>query len=138
MKTLFLTLTAAVIAIAPGTALAQATLSTGGSSFTSRLATPIGRSNVAADAAAGINAMSTRSTPWSPGQRVVRPDMLWVPDRYVPVPGAPEGVLVPGHWERRLSDREVYVPPLVTVHPHGGSGMIPAGIRPPADERHGP
>lgn len=132
-------LAAALLVTAPASALAQASLSSsGGSSFTSRLATPTGRSNVAADAASGINATSTRGTPWSPGQRVVRPDTMWVPDRYVSVPGAPEGVLVPGHWERRISEREVYAPPLVIVHPRGGSELIPAGVRPPAEERNSP
>ena len=103
-----------------------------------RLGTPTGRSNIAADAVAGINAMSTRPTPSSPGHRIVRPHSVWVPDRYVAAPGAPAGVHVPGHWERRVSDREVYVPPLVVVHPRGTPELIHGGIRPPAEERNSP
>jgi hypothetical protein len=128
----------AVLAVAPAAVSAQATFSTGSSSFGSRLATPTGRANVGADAISGINAMSTRPKPASPGQPVVRPEMLWVPDRYVSVPGAPAGVLVPGHWERRVSDREVYAPPLAITHPQGEPGLIPGGFRPPAEERNSP
>ena len=139
MKTVVVVALAVVIpALAPGAALAQRSLSTSGPSFTSRLATPTGRSNIAADAVAGINAMSARPTPSSPGQTVVRPDLLWVPDRYVSVPGAPEGVRVPAHWEGRVSDREVYVPPLVIVHPRGAPELVHGGFRRPADERNSP
>jgi hypothetical protein len=62
-----------------------------------------------------------------------------VPDRYVTVPEAPEGVLVPGHWERRLSDREFYVPPLVVCRSVTGQCVtVPAGVRPPIQTRIGP
>jgi len=67
-----------------------------------------------------------------------RPDMVWVPDRWAPVPGAPEGVHVPGHWERRLSEREVWVPPLTVIAPGGVQRAWPAGVREPAEARRGP
>lgn len=65
-----------------------------------------------------------------------RPDQQWVPDRYIP---GPDGVAhVPGHWERRVSDREVYTPPLV-VCPQGGECVLfPGGVRPPMNERQAP
>ena len=52
----------------------------------------------------------TRPVPQAPPPTVSRPDSVWVPDRYLPdsVHGT---VLVPGHWERRLSDHEYYAPP---------------------------
>jgi len=45
---------------------------------------------------------------------------------------------VPGHWERRLSDHEVYTPPLFGQTPDGRTFNFPAGPRPPVDERQGP
>ena len=46
---------------------------------------------------------------------------------------------MPGHWERRVSDRESYTPPLTAVNPADGSLLIfPAGVRPPAEERREP
>ncbi|MBI2206676.1 MAG: hypothetical protein HYU41_22805 [Candidatus Rokubacteria bacterium] len=107
----------------------------------SAIATPTGRgTNPNADLSQRVQSMPlTPVAPSSPGAAVaMRPDMMWVPDRYVPVPGAPQGVLVPGHWEQRLSDRSVSVPTLTIVHPAGESSVIPAGVRPPADQRIGP
>jgi hypothetical protein len=129
---------AALVVLAPAPAPAQTSFSTGGPSANARLATPTGRSTVTTDAITGINAMSARPTPSSPGYTAVRPDMQWVPDRYVSVPGAPEGVLVPGHWERRVSEHEVYVPPLPVEHPRGAPELIHGGFRPPVEERNSP
>src|SRR5881628_4013460 len=53
---------------------------------------------------------TTRPVPQTPPPTVRPPDMTWVPDRYVQIPGADSPVLVPGHWERRLSDHEVFTP----------------------------
>lgn len=64
-------------------------------------------------------------------------DMAWVPDRYVPIPGAPEGVLVPGHWERRL-DGDVHVPPLLGTTSDGRLFHLPGGVQPPVERRNGP
>jgi hypothetical protein len=47
-------------------------------------------------------------------------------------------VLVPGHWERRLSDHEVYTPPLVGRGPNGEIVQFPAGTQRPVDERQAP
>jgi hypothetical protein len=81
----------------------------------------------------------TQPTPVAPRSPAQRPDMIWVPNRYVPAPGAPEGLYVPGHWERRLSEREFYVEPLVACRP-GTSDCrtIPAGVRGPVETREGP
>jgi hypothetical protein len=78
---------------------------------------------------------ATRPVPTLPPPTGQSPADVWVPDRIVPVPGQPHGVHVPGHWERRLSDREHYVPPLVITTPDGGSTTLPARVAPPPDQR---
>ncbi len=84
-----------------------------------------------------INAGAMRPLPSVAPVPVVRETMIWVPPRLVPVLGAPTGVLVPGHWERRLPDtNEVHVPPLVIRDPSTGTTTtVPAGIRPPVEQR---
>ena len=87
----------------------------------------------------GLRGSTTRPVPEvSPPPRRAGSDTSWVPDRYVPVPGVDGLVLVPGHWERTLSNHEVYAPPLVGRTPDGGAINVPAGVRPPAGERQGP
>lgn len=67
---------------------------------------------------------------------VAGPGQVWVPDRYIPVPGEPGVVHVPGHWERPLNPRENYVPPLVVCNPTTGECVsTPAGTRPAPPER---
>jgi hypothetical protein len=85
-----------------------------------------------------MNATSMRGLPSVESREVVRDPMIWVPQRHVPIPG--EGtVVVPAHWERRLDGREVYVPPLTVRNPEtGATTTLPAGIRPPSDERLSP
>ncbi len=81
----------------------------------------------------------TRPVPGAPPPAVSRPDTVWVPDRIIrdPVHGAM--LQVPGHWERRLSEREVYVPPLTVCNAVSGDcTTVPAGVRPPAEIRPGP
>jgi hypothetical protein len=76
-----------------------------------------------------LNAASMRARPVLPPTDVPRQDMTWVPDRYVPVTGAPGGALVPGHWEQRLPGGDVYTPPLTIIRPDGGSQLAPAGAQ---------
>jgi hypothetical protein len=64
--------------------------------------------------------------------------MLWVPGRHVHVPGVDGSVYVPGHWEQRLSDREVRVPPLTGYTEDGGTVQWPAGTQPPPHQRQSP
>ena len=86
----------------------------------------------------GLRGATTRPVPRvSPAPAPAAPD-TWVPDRYVLVPGVDGHVLVPGHWERRLSDHEVYTPPLFGRTPDGRTLDFPAARRPPVDERQGP
>ena len=86
-----------------------------------------------------LNAASMRPLPAMPQRETPRTDAVWVPDRYLSVPGTGSVAHVPGHWERRISDREFFVPPLVifeladrSIHP------VPAGIRMPPESRVGP
>jgi hypothetical protein len=86
-----------------------------------------------------INDMSTRGLPPLPPAPAPRPDMIWVPEQYVPAPGAPQGLKVPGHWERRVSERESYAPPLVVCDPASGAcRTVPAGVQPSLDQRQFP
>jgi len=81
---------------------------------------------------------TTRPVPQAPSPTVPAPAEAWVPDRYVQLPGTDGPVLVPGHWERRLSDHEVYTPPLLGRTPNGDAINFPAGARPPVNERQAP
>ena len=85
-----------------------------------------------------MNATSMRGVPTVTSRPVVRDTLVWVPARVVPLPG--EGsVIVPAHWERRLDGHQVHVPPLILSNPvTGATTTLPAGIRPPVDERFGP
>jgi len=86
-----------------------------------------------------LNQSSTRPVPQTPAPHVAPPNSMWVPDRFVQVPGVDGQVLVPGHWERRLSDHEVYTPPLMGRTPQGDTTIqFPAGTRPPVNERQYP
>lgn len=86
-----------------------------------------------------LNQSSTRPVPQTPPPTVHPADSMWVPDRFVQVPGVDGQVLVPGHWERRLSDHEVYTPPLTGRTPQGDTTIqFPAGTRPPVNERQFP
>ncbi len=80
--------------------------------------------------------MSKRPLPILPAPRLTLPDQVWVPDRYVGVPGEPSFVHVPGHWERNISPTERYAPPLVGCNPATSSCVqIPGGVRPPPELR---
>jgi hypothetical protein len=48
--------------------------------------------------------------------------MVWVPDQYVPIPGQPGGVHVPGHWVQVTPDGHVNRPPLTVTVP--GTGEV--------------
>jgi hypothetical protein len=77
----------------------------------------------------------TRPVPTLPAPTPQPSADLWVPDRIVPVPDQPGGLLVPGHWERRLSDGQNYVPPLTATTPDGRTVTLPGGVLPPPQER---
>jgi hypothetical protein len=86
-----------------------------------------------------LHQSTTRPLPQTPAPTVRSPESIWVPDRFVQVPGTDGQVLVPGHWERRLSDHEVYTPPLTGRTPQGDTTInFPAGTRPPVNERQFP
>ena len=85
-----------------------------------------------------MNATSMRPLPSVAPPPGVGETMIWVPTRVVPLPGRGT-VVAPGHWERRLGPHEVYVPPLAVRNPEtGATTVLPAGIRPPTEERVGP
>jgi hypothetical protein len=45
-----------------------------------------------------MNSSSMRGVTTPPVRQAPRQDMIWVPDRFVPVPGNVGGVFEPGHW----------------------------------------
>jgi hypothetical protein len=68
-----------------------------------------------------INGMSSRPLPPVAAPSVAPPRSVWVPDRYVRLPGAAGPVVVPGHWEHRLPSGDVSVPPVMLDR--GADGM---------------
>jgi hypothetical protein len=74
----------------------------------------------------------TRPVPQAPPPTVWRSDSGWVPDRQLPDP-VHGTVLVPGHFERRLSDGQYYAPPLTICGSASGEcTTLPAGVRQPS------
>src|SRR2546428_5762657 len=79
-----------------------------------------------------------RPLPSLPPTSVSRPDMVWVPDRFVGVPGSGGQAHIPAHWERRLPAGESYVPPLTGSTAEGQVVPFPGGTYPPAERRLAP
>jgi len=72
-----------------------------------------------------INRSATRPLPTPPPTPVYRPDTVWVPERW----GLGD-VRIPGHFERRLPDGTVYVPPVVVTDPRTGDRLVPGHVEP--------
>ena len=68
-----------------------------------------------------INGMSSRPLPSVAPNSVAPPRSVWVPDQYVRLPGEPTPVRVPGHWEHRLPDGTLSVPPVTVDRPSEGT-----------------
>jgi hypothetical protein len=101
------------------------------------MAVPLGPTTTS-QAVNQMNATSTRPLPSYAPREVVRERNVWVPARSVPLPGRGT-VSVPGHFERRLDNGDVYVPPLTVRDPATGvTTTLPAGTRPPSDDRLAP
>jgi hypothetical protein len=63
----------------------------------------------------------------------------WVPDRTLFVPEFGRTLLIPGHYERRVTDQQYAVPTINALDPAtGATVVIPGSDRPPADLRTGP
>jgi hypothetical protein len=69
-----------------------------------------------------LNSSSMRGQPAPPAASRPAADMVWVPDQYVPIPGQPGGVHVPGHWVQVTPDGHVNRPPLTVTVP--GTGEV--------------
>jgi hypothetical protein len=66
----------------------------------------------------------TRPLPSVAPPAVAAPDTIWVPEHF-----ALGDVKVPAHWERRLPDGSIYVPPLVVTDPRiGGERLVPGHV----------
>ncbi len=67
------------------------------------------------------------------------PSQTWVPERRFYSPELGRSIVVPGHYESRISDQQYAVPPITGYGPQGQNPvLIPGGERPPADVRQGP
>jgi hypothetical protein len=104
----------------------------------SQLKSPPGGTTPAGALFDRLNSATTRPLPQTPAPVAPTPSDMWVPDRFVQVPGTASNVLVPGHWERRLSDHQVYTPPLSGRATNGDIVNFPAGTQPPVNERQAP
>jgi hypothetical protein len=104
----------------------------------SQLKSPPGGTTPAGALFDRLNRATTRPLPQAPATAPTAPSDIWVPDRLVRVPGTDGQVMVPGHWERRLSDHQVYTPPLSGRATNGDIVNFPAGTQPPAHERQAP
>jgi hypothetical protein len=63
----------------------------------------------------------------------------WVPERQVYAPEFGRTLVIPGHYERRVSDQLYSVPTLPAYEVRNGIPIIiPGGDRPPVDLRQGP
>jgi hypothetical protein len=63
----------------------------------------------------------------------------WVPERRFYSPQLGREIVVPGHYERRITDQQSQVPPLnATTRPDGRQIPIPGGEHPPAEIRSAP
>lgn len=74
-----------------------------------------------------INGMSTRSLPSVGANPVPSPRSVWVPDQYVRLPGEPNPVHIPGHWEHRLPNGDLSVPPVTVERPSDGTSQTLPG-----------
>ena len=103
------------------------------------LAPPLGPTTTQ-QAVEQMNRMSTRPLPSADPRPVVRDDKVWVPDRYVRVPGSADTMRVPGHWERITPEGRHEVPPITAVEPSTGAvRSFPTGEYPPPEQRpYGP
>ena len=67
------------------------------------------------------------------------PSERFVPERRFYSPELGRNIVIPGHYESRITAQQYAVPPLTGHGPHGESPvLIPGGARPPADQRQGP
>lgn len=63
----------------------------------------------------------------------------WVAERRMFLPDLGREVIIPGHYERRVSDQQYLVPSLPIYDVGTGlSTVLPGGVRPPAELRQGP
>ncbi len=68
-----------------------------------------------------------------------QPREEWVSERRVWLPGLGVFAVVPGHWERRLTETQSAVPPLTVFRESDRAPLtVPGGERPPADLRSAP
>ena len=89
------------------------------------------------DAIDRAQGMATRPIPGAPPPPPV--EERWVPERRLWSQDLGTTIVVPGHYERRITDQRYRVPPLTGFTDPGGRAIpIPSGEYPPADSRNAP
>ena len=89
------------------------------------------------DAIDRARGMATKPLPGVPPPPPV--EERWVPERRFYSPQLGQEVVVPGHYERRITDQQSQVPPLNAItRPDGRQIPIPGGEHPPAEIRSAP
>ena len=84
-----------------------------------------------------VKAAAMRPAPSVPAP--ARPREEWVPERRVWVSGLGVFAVVPGHWERRMSDTQSEAPPLTIFREDDRAPLtVLGGERPRADLRSSP
>jgi hypothetical protein len=68
-----------------------------------------------------MNSSSMRGVPVPPIPAAPRAGSVWIPGAYVPVPGQPEQVFVPGHWRDITPEGQVVAPPPRATVPSTGA-----------------
>jgi hypothetical protein len=82
--------------------------------------------------AMSLHPVPTLPAPPPPAERLV-------PERRIRIPETGQEIVIPSHYERRITDQQYSVPPLTGYDARGqGTVVIPGGERPPADLRQSP
>ncbi len=81
-----------------------------------------------------INRSSMRPLPSLAPREAARAGDVWVPEHFTL-----GDVRVPAHWERRLPDGRLHVPPLLITDPRiGGERFVPAHVEDPPNRSQAP